>query len=171
MLGSLTIGAVIGAVAVAAAFVFAMRRYMIRPYRIDASFESVCANVEKAIRSVGGWGHPLPDWDFHSAVAKTHYFDNIRKKRIFFVCKAEYANRIVDRFPHMGAMMPCAWSIYETTDGRVYVAKMNIALMSRMFLGNVIGSTMSLVAREEHTMLQELRRLAAENPAVAQKAA
>ena len=171
MLGARTIGAVTGAAAMAAAFVFVMRRYMIRPYRIDASFESVCDNVEKAIRSVGGWGHPLPDWDFHGAVARTHYFDNIRKKRIFFVCKAEYANRIVDRFPHMGAMMPSTGSIYETTDGRVYVAKMNIGLMSRMFLGNVIGSTMSLVAREEHTMLRELRRLVAQTPAVTEKAA
>lgn len=162
MLISILIGAAIGALIVAGAFILGMRLLMIRPYRIHAPFETVCSNIEKAIKSVGGWGHPLPDWDFHSAVSKTHYFDSIAKKRIFFICKAEYANRIVDRFPHMGAMMPCAWAIYEMRDGKVYVAKMNIAMMSKMFFGNVIGSTMGKVAKEEHQMMKELRRLVAQ---------
>ncbi|HPA79134.1 MAG TPA: DUF302 domain-containing protein [Kiritimatiellia bacterium] len=148
-----------GAAGAAALFVAAMRMGMIRKYRMHARFEDVCENIEKAVKSVDGWGHPIPDWDFHQVVSKQHYFDNLKKKKIFFVCKAKYANRIVDRFPHMGAMMPCTWSVYETADGKVYVAKMNIALMSKMFLGNVIGSTMSLVASEEHNMIRELRRL------------
>jgi len=101
----------------------------------------------------------MPDWDFHSAVGKTHVFDNLVKKKIFFICNAGYANRIVDRFHHMGAMMPCAWSVYETTEGEVYLAKMNIGLMGRMFFGNIIGSTMGKVAREEHLILNELHRL------------
>lgn len=140
-------------------FIFAMRKYMITAKKIEASFEQVCANIEKAVRVVPGWGSPIPDWDFHSAVAKTHYFDNLVKKRIFFVCKAEYANRIVDKYHHMGAMMPCAWSVYEKTNGEVYLSKMNMGLMSRMFFGNIIGSTMGKVASEEHIILQELHRL------------
>lgn len=138
-----------------------MRRYMIVASRMHATYEVVCENIEEAIQSVPGWGHPLPDWDFHSAVSKTHYFDNLKKKRIFFVCKAEYANRIVDKFHHMGAMMPCAWAVYETKKGEVYLSKMNISLMSKMFMGNIIGSTMGKVGREESQILAELRRLIA----------
>lgn len=163
MLTTIILSAVAGGVLVALGFVGAMRRFMIRPYRIHASYETVCRNIEKAVKSVGGWGHPLPNWDFHAAVSKTHYFDNLKNKCVFFVCKAEYANRIVDQFPHMGAMMPCTWAVYETNDGEVYVAKMNIAMMSKMFLGNVIGSTMGKVAREEHAMMDELRRLVRED--------
>jgi uncharacterized protein (DUF302 family) len=155
------LAAIGGAVLFAIIMVFTMRRFMIRPYRMHASFETVCANVEKAIKSVPGWGHPLPDWDFHKAVSNTHYFKNLAKKRIFFVCKAEYANGIVDKFHHMGAMMPCAWAIYETRKGEVFLSKMNIALMSKMFFGNVIGKNMAKVACEEHQMMKELHRLIA----------
>ncbi len=155
------ISALGGIVFCTALFVFVMRKYMIRAYRFDAPYEKVAENIEKAIKTVPGWGHPLPDWDFHTAVSKTHYFDNLTKKRIFFVCKAEYANAIVDKFHHMGAMMPCAWALYETKKGEVYLSKMNIGLMSYMFFGNAIGINMSKVAKEEHVMLAELRRLVA----------
>jgi uncharacterized protein (DUF302 family) len=167
MIGASLAAFAIGAIGMAALTVWAMRNYMIRAYRMNASYETVCHHVEKAIRSVPGWGHPLPDWDFHEAVSKTHYFDNLRKKRIFFVCKAEYANRIVDAHHHMGAMMPCAWSVYETQNGQVFVAKMNISLMSKLFAGSIIGNTMSKVGREEHQMLSELRRLIREATPVA----
>jgi uncharacterized protein (DUF302 family) len=156
-----------GGILMAAIFVFVMRNHMIRTYRLDAPFEAVCECIEKAVKSVDGWGHPIPDWDFHKVVSKNHYFKHLKKKKIFFVCKAEYANRIVDKFPHMGAMMPCTWSVYETADGKVHVAKMNVGLMGKMFFGNVIGSTMGLVAREEHTMIKELRRLLQEEKAAA----
>ena len=126
MIGVIALSVLVGVVGMGALVVWVMRRYMITAYPINAPYEIVCDNIEKAISSVPGWGHPLPDWDFHSAVAKTHYFDNLRKKRIFFVCKAEYANRIVNEFPHMGAMMPCAWSVYERANGSVYLSKMNI---------------------------------------------
>ena len=154
-----------GAVLMAILVVIAMRQKMIVAYHMDASFETVCDNIEKAIATVPGWGHPIPNWDFHGAVSKTHYFENLKKKRIFFICKAEYANGIVDKFHHMGAMMPCAWAIYETTKGGVYLSKMNIGLMSKLFFGNVIGSNMGKVAKEEHQIMNELRRLIAEQPA------
>ena len=160
---NLNISGLFGAVLVAVLFLFAMRKYMIRAYRIDAPFSKVCSKIEEAIKSVPGWGHPLPDWDFHEAVSKSHYFENLANKRIFFVCKAEYANRIVDKYHHMGAMMPCAWAIYETRKGKVFLSKMNIALMSKMFAGNLIGSTMGKVAREEHQMIQKLHELVQQN--------
>jgi len=155
----MVIAGIVGAVLMAVLFVVVMRKYMVSKFRINAPYEKVCENIEKAIKTVPGWGHPIPDWDFHAAVSKTHYFDNLTKKRIFFVCKAEYANGIVDKFHHMGAMMPCAWSIYETKKGEVYLAKMNIGLMSKMFFGNVIGTNMGKVAKEEHLMINELHRL------------
>lgn len=164
MTWTVIISALTGAVVMGMLIMWAMRRYMIVAYKMDAPYEVVCDNIEKAIKSVPGWGHPLPDWDFHGAVSKTHYFDNLKKKRIFFVCKAEYANRIVDKFHHMGAMMPCAWSVYEDRSGDVYISKMNIPLMSKMFAGNIIGSTMGRVGREEHHMIAELRRLIAAAP-------
>ena len=161
MIQTIALSALTGAAFFAGLMIIVMRRYMIRAYKMNAPFDKVCSAIEQAIKSVPGWGHPIPDWDFHAAVTKTHYFDNLKRKRIFFICKAEYANRIVDKFHHMGAMMPCAWAVYETQNGEVFISKMNIALMSKMFFGNVIGSTMGKVAREEHTMMARLRELLA----------
>jgi len=163
MTGSIMTAVLAGAIGMGVLIAAVMRKYMIRAYVMNAPYEVVCNNIEKAIKAVPGWGHPLPDWDFHGAVSKTHYFDNLKKKRIFFICKAEYANAIVDEYHHMGAMMPCAWAVYETNDAKVYISKMNIGLMSKMFVGNIIGTTMGKVAREEHQMMGELNRLIAED--------
>ena len=34
-------------------------------------------------------------------------------------------------------MMPCSWAVYELDDGSVWLATMNIGMMSRMFAGDV----------------------------------
>lgn len=158
-MNNLIASAVAGAILMAILIVYIMRKYMIRAYKIEAPFDVVCEKIEEAILSVPGWVHPLSDWNFHGAVSKTHYFDNLVNKRIFFICKAEYANLIVDKYHKMGAMMPCAWAIYETRKGEVFLSKINIALMGKLFWGNLIGSTMGKVAREEHQMIKKLHEL------------
>lgn len=156
---TILISALSGAILVAGLFVLAMRLFMIRPHKMNATFNVVCEKIEESLKVSEGWVHPIPFWDMFKAVSKSQTFNNIKNGRVYFICKAKYANRITDRFPHMGAMMPCAWAVYETIDGQVYLAKMNIGLMSKIFIGNVIGNTMSKVAREEHVMLKELERL------------
>ena len=151
-----------GAIGVGILFVWMMRRYMAKTLKIDASFDAVCENIEKAIKSVPGWVHPMKDWDIHTAVSKTHTFKNLKRKRIFFICKAEYANQIVDIHHHMGAMMPCAWGVYETKAGTVYISKLNVGLMGKLFFGSIIGTAMSHVAKEEKLMFAELKRLVTE---------
>ena len=158
-MGALAVAGLVGAFVMSVLVLVVMRTSMVTRIKLNAPFEKVCENMEKAIKSVPGWGHPIQDWDFHGAVSKTHYFDNLTKKRIFFICKAEYANGIVDKYHHMGAMMPCTWAVYETTGGEVYLSKLNIGLMSKMFFGNVIGKNMSKVAKDEHIMIKELHRL------------
>ncbi len=143
-------------------FVVLMRRYMIVEHKVDAPYDIVCKNIEQAIKAVPGWVHPIPDWDLHGAVSKHYCFNNIKNKRVFFLCKAEYANAIVDKHHHMGAMMPCAWGVYETNDGEVFLAKMNIGFMSKVFIGNIIGKMMGKVAKEEKIMFKELDRLVKE---------
>jgi uncharacterized protein (DUF302 family) len=153
---------IVGFIIALVLFVAVMRRYMIIKHSINAPYDVVCDNIEKAVKSVPGWVHPMTDWNLHKAVSKTHCFDNIKNKRVFFICKAEYANAIVDEHHHMGAMMPCAWGVYETNNGDVYISKMNIGLMSLMFAGNIIGLNMGKVAKEEKLMFKELHRLVAE---------
>lgn len=152
---------VAGLVLASAAILYMMRHFMIVSHRLDCSFEAASDSLEAAVTSVDGWGMPMPSFDFLGAIQKRVALRNVRKQRLFFVCKGEYAGRIVDAHPWVGAMMPCTWALYEMRDGTVRLAKFNIALMSKVFFGSVIGRTMALVAREEHEMLERLKALGA----------
>ena len=76
---------------------------------------------------------------------------------MYFVCKPQHANSVLSVEPKMGGIMPCTWAVYETTDGEVYIAKMNIGLMSKLFSG-VIGKVMKDVAQTEEEMLSKIRK-------------
>ena len=49
--------------------------------------------------------------------------------------------------------MPCRMVVYEDSNGEVYVSRLNIALMSKMF-GGVIEEVMSGVAKDEADILK-----------------
>ena len=153
------VGFLVGAVVVGVAFAFLMRNYMVKEIQLPGTFGEACKALEEAVQEREGWGQPIPAWEFYkSQISKGLSYDNIKNLKIFFVCKPSHANRIVRRFPFMSAMMPCSWSLYERTDGRVVLAKMNIGLMSKVFLGNLIGTVMGEVAREEEEILAGLFR-------------
>lgn len=55
----------------------------------------------------------------------------------------------------MGAMMPCRMAVYEKSDGKTYVASMNMGLMSNMFPGD-IGDAMAQVALDDEEILEAI---------------
>lgn len=82
---------------------------------------------------------------------------NIGRMKIFSVCKPAYAEKILtaDERKKISAMMPCRLSIYETKAGRVYIAAINISLLSKMF-GGVTQNVMKDIAKEQKEMLRLL---------------
>jgi len=150
-------GVVVGAVAVALVMVEVMRRRMVTPLRSPRSFEETCAAVERVVPGTEGWSFPMEPLDMHAKLsAKGFTPANLRRARSYFICKPAFAQKVLQARPEMCAIMPCSWSVYELTDGSVYLAKMNIGMMARMFSGTV-GSTMGLVARDEERFLQQIR--------------
>lgn len=136
--------------------VIAMRNLMMVEKKVEGEFEEVCEKLEETIKSTMGWGMPIDPLDIGAELAdKGHKLDNVRKMKNYYLCKAPYAARILDQFPFISAMMPCSWAVYEKQNGEVYIARMNIPLMSKIFFGNVIGSTMAKVGEEEEEMAEE----------------
>ncbi len=153
------VGLLVGLVFATLLFVYLMRRFMVKEIELKGEFQEACRALEEAVQEAQGWGQPIPAWEFYkSQISKGLTYDNIKNLMIFFVCKPTHANRIVRRFPFMSAMMPCSWSVYEKSDGKVVLAKMNIGLLSKVFLGNLIGTVMGEVAREEKAILEGLFR-------------
>ncbi|HEQ99954.1 MAG TPA: DUF302 domain-containing protein [candidate division Zixibacteria bacterium] len=78
---------------------------------------------------------------------------DIGNMRVISICKPEYAEEILldDGRKKMSAMMPCRISVYETANGKVYIAGMNLGLMSKMF-GGTIEEVMKRTSKEQEQM-------------------
>ena len=153
----LWIGLIAGAGIVGLTVLYLARTRMVQVHRVGASFDDTCRMFSEALAESDKWGQPLPEWDMHAAMAeKGQVLENTRRIKMFFVCKAPYAGRILGKRPEMASMMPCSWTVYERNDGQVYIAKLNIGMMSKAFTGNIVGSVMGRVAREEHSILSRL---------------
>ncbi len=150
-------GIVLGIVAAGAAFVWLMQNFMVVSFKLNGTFEAAQSVIKKTIPQFDGWGFPVPEWDFYKAqISKGLQYQNIKNMVMYFVCKPPHANKVIGANPVMGAIMPCTWAVYETDKGDVFIAKMNIALMSKMYFG-VIGSVMRDVAASEKLMLLKIR--------------
>ncbi len=146
----------ITAIVVGWLFVAVLRAKMISNVKSKYNFEETCKKIEEVVPKGEGWGFPIPAWEFYeSQIKKNLKYDNIKNCKIYFVCKSKYANQVVSDDPKWSGIMPCSWSVYELTNGDVYVAKMNIPLMSKMFTG-VLGTVMSKVAKEEEEFIKAI---------------
>jgi len=150
------IGLVAGCVATAVIGGWMMRTRMVVAGRSNASFDETCERIERVVPAGDGWSFPIPSLDMYDKLAAKHQApDGIRRIRLFFVCKPALAKRVLSDTPKMAAIMPCSWAVYELDDGSVWLAKMNISLMARMFSGPV-ASAMGEVAAADDTFLGEV---------------
>ena len=72
------------------------------------------------------------------------------------LCNAEYAKSVLTTDRHVSTMMPCTFSVWDGDDGKVYLSKMNMALMAKMFGGNIAKVMGKKVVHDEEEMLQGL---------------
>ncbi|MBF0450822.1 MAG: DUF302 domain-containing protein [Candidatus Magnetomorum sp.] len=74
--------------------------------------------------------------------------------KIIKLCKAEYAKEVLTTDRFVSCLMPCSMAIWEGDDGKVYLSEMNMALMAKMFGGN-IGKVMGgKVVNDEEKMIE-----------------
>jgi uncharacterized protein (DUF302 family) len=81
--------------------------------------------------------------------------DNVKRIKLYFVCSPPIAKRVLGDTPKLSAIMPCSWSVYELSDGSVWLSHMNIAMMSKM-MGGVVGQAMSEVAAADARFMEKI---------------
>jgi uncharacterized protein (DUF302 family) len=69
------------------------------------------------------------------------------------LCKPEYAKSVLTTDRHVSTLMPCTFAVWEGDDGKVYLSKMNMSLMAKMFGGNIAKVMGGSVARDERNIL------------------
>ncbi len=122
------------------------------------SFEDTCKAIEAVVPQFAeeGWGFPFDKWNFHKVLDDRELVpDGIKNIMVYFLCNAKLASKVVSANSAMMGVMPCSWAVYEKTDGSVYIAKMNIGLMSKMFSG-AIKEMMLEVEKTEKRMFDKI---------------
>jgi len=113
-----------------------MKKIMFTSRKSKLDFEeTVSAISESAIHN--GWEIPQT-FDLQQEYLKSGHKEMKRLKVIYF-CNPDGGYRMLrdDIDKPMSAMMPVPVSVYETNDGQVYIAAMNLGSMSTMFGGTV----------------------------------
>ena len=155
---ALIAGFLIGVIATTIAVVMIMRSSMVVPERSSKSFEETCSAVEEVVPGSAGWSFPIESFDMSTKLAaKNAMPDNIKRIRLYFMCKPSVAKAVLGARPKLSAIMPCSWSVYELSDGSVWVSHMNIGKMAKM-MGGVVGRSMGDVAEDDERFLGAILR-------------
>lgn len=153
---ALIIGIVVGILITIVAVVMTMRSQMVVPERSSKSFEATYEAIEQVVPGAEGWSFPMESFDMSAKLAaKGGLPDNVKRIRLYFMCNPKVAKVVLGAEPKLSAIMPCSWSVYELTDGSVWVSHMNISMMSKM-MGGVVGSSMGEVAKVDEGFLEHV---------------
>lgn len=107
-----------------------------------------CYNFEETVDKLSG--------EFLSAnwkISVVHDLQEILHKngkevlpvKIIEICKPEYSGRLLEKDAERmySPLMPCRVSIYETSDGKTYISRMNSGLMASR-IGGLVDEVMSI---------------------------
>jgi len=113
-----------------------MQQMMFKVYKSKLGFdETVSAVAEAAPRN--GW--QIPDIRDLQKEYQDAGLSDMTKIKVIYFCNPQGGYDILkdDGNKSMSVMMPMGVSIYETSDGRVEIAAMNLGMMNGMFSGGV----------------------------------
>ena len=149
------IGGVIGFVLCGLIMFAAMPSMMIVTKECKLGFDETIAALQKQIPD-HDWvivsGQPM---DMNKSMAK-HGVTFAPRVKLIKLCKPEYAKSVLETDRHISCMMPCTLAVWEADDGKVYLSKMNLSLMAKMFGGNVAKIMGGNVVKEEEKILSGL---------------
>lgn len=153
MIVTAVLGVVVGAVAMLVTVVLAAPRLMIRVGRSTRGFDETVETVVEVARG-RGWSVPIVH-RIDESVAKAGH--TIPPAAIVELCHPDLAGQILREPRHrfVTSMMPCRVGVWQNEDGEVVVARMNTALMSRMF-GGLIAAVMARATRQSESMVAPL---------------
>jgi uncharacterized protein (DUF302 family) len=95
-------------------------------------------------------------WDLGDRMVKAGY-DDAPHVKVLELCHAENSYNVLKNEEDMfiSVLMPCRMAVYEQNDGKVFVSRMNIGLMSKFFSPNV-KNVMSGVAKDDEDILRNI---------------
>lgn len=151
---SIIVGLVAGIAITAIGVWVLMPKLMIIVHQSKLGLDETVAAIEKSALD-RNWKVPKI-YDIQKTIADSGHAD-MTPLKIISICQPHHAYNILrnDQDKIVTAIMPCRVGVYKGNDGKVYIAEMNMGLMSQMFGGN-IAKVMTEVAAEEKEMIAPL---------------
>ena len=149
----IVIGLVAGAALTGAAVVTAMPKMMIVTQESQLGFDETVAALEQAIPEQGWVVSTVAGMNQSMAIHGIAFEPRVKLVKL---CKPEYAKSVLTTDRHVSTLMPCTLAVWEGDDGKVYLSKMNMPLMAKMFGGNIAKVMGTSVARDEHAILSRI---------------
>jgi uncharacterized protein (DUF302 family) len=148
-------GMILGVIFTGIAVNLSAGRMMLKEIKSPYDYEKTVEMIVKRVNAMPEW-HIVTVYDMNKEVTE-HGGKPIGKYSIIKYCSGKYASQMLiadDRKP-LGAMMPKAFAVYEKTDGQVYVATSNGAIMGKLF-GGKTETLIEKVSLEVEEMLRFL---------------
>ncbi|MBN2789906.1 MAG: DUF302 domain-containing protein [Candidatus Delongbacteria bacterium] len=138
-------------------FIVVMRSFpgmMIETFKSKLDYSETVRMIEKSAAD-NGWA-VAKIYDMEKRMQKAGFEDAARVK-VMELCHAQHTNDILSKEDDMfiSAIMPCRMAVYEKKNGDVFISKMNIGLMSKLFSDNV-KEVMGQVAEEDENILSDI---------------
>ena len=120
-------------------------------YNYEQTLERIHTNAKEL-----GWKIPTVH-ELHNAVAPYGY--EVDRVAVLELCQPHHAARILARDDArlITSLMPCRLSVYETSEGRVVISRMNSGLVAQVF-GGVIAEVMAEASAENEKMISDIIR-------------
>jgi uncharacterized protein (DUF302 family) len=118
------------------------------PYGLE---ETVSKIKDSAIKK--GWVVPSVK-PLHKSILK-HGGGEVEPVMLVNLCNANHAYNILheDENKIISVFMPCTISVYQKSDGKVYIGTMNAGLLGQMFSGTV-AEVMADVAADQQSFIE-----------------
>jgi len=146
-------GIIAGAFLSGAILVTAMPSMMIITKESRLPFDETVESLKKRIKEKGWSVSSVIDLNKSLAKHNVSFSPRITQIKL---CRPEYAESVLTTDRHVSTMMPCTFSVWEGADGKIYLSKMNMGLMGKMFVGNIAKVMGGRVAKDEKVILAGL---------------
>ncbi len=151
--GSFILGFLGGILVTAFLIIALMPKLMIVTKESRFNFDDTVEAIEKAIPA-HGWTSP-GTMDMNKALAKNGV-DFLPRVKLIKLCHAVHAKKVLTTDRYISSIMPCTVAVWEDDDGGVKISKMNMALMAKLFGGNVGKVMGGDVAKDEAAILEDI---------------
>jgi uncharacterized protein (DUF302 family) len=151
LLTGLAAGFVIGILAFGILLFAAAPSMMLKTYETVYGYDETIERIQERIESAGWVVSGISELNKSLSKEGVNFEPRVT---LLSLCHPKYAESVLTTDRYVSVMMPCKFSIWEGDDGKVYLTKMNMGLMGKMFGGNIAEIMGGKVARDEEAMLQ-----------------